>query len=287
MFYQNIYIFLIMYYCYRKMKIKYTANFLIWIMFILCVWLCSCSTTKKTTYFQDVPDSGKISKQISTVYTEPVIQIDDILTIIVETADPLATQVINAGNVTTVNNGNVLGTNNYNPQSSSGYLVDKSGYVDIPVLGKIKLAGYTTMQARDAIRAIAAVPYKNPTVIVRFANFKISVAGEVARPGTYIMPNEKVSLLDAITMAGDLTIYGKRDNVLLMREEADGSRSWHRFNLKNSDIISSPYFYLHQNDYIYVVPNQSKAAANDAGQVRTYTIIGSLLSVLIIFLTRK
>lgn len=269
------------------MKIKYTSNFLIWIIFILCAWLCSCSTTKKTTYFQDISDSGKINKEISTIYTEPKIQIDDILTIIIETVDPLATQTINLGNVTTVNNGIAIGTPNYNPQTASGYLVDKDGYVDIPVLGKIKLTGYTTTQAKEAIRQVAAGQFKNPTVIVRFANFRISVGGEVNRPGTYIMPNEKVSLLDGITIAGDLTIYGKRENVLLIREEADGFRIMHRFNLKNSNIISSPYFYLRQNDYIYVEPNQSRAAANDVGQIRTYTIIGSLLSVLIIFLTRK
>ena len=101
------------------------------------------------------------------------------------------------------------------------------------------------------------------------------------------MPNEKVSVLDAITMAGDLTIYGKRENVLLIRENLDGTRTPYRINLKRSDFMSSPYFYLKQNDYIYVEPGKGKAAATDMAQARNYTIAGSILSIIAIILTRK
>jgi polysaccharide export outer membrane protein len=153
-------------------------------------------------------------------------------------------------------------------------------------LGKINVLNLTTTELRDTITNIANKYYKDPTVVVRFANFKITVTGEVLKPGQYVVPNEKVSIFDGIAMAGDLTIFGKRDNILLLRENADGTKTPYRINLNKSEILSSPYYYLRQNDILYIEPGKGKAAANDASQARTYAIIGSLLSVLIVLVSR-
>jgi polysaccharide export outer membrane protein len=269
------------------------------LLFFLVVLFSSCASTKKTKYFQNIPDSGRLDPITKALYVEPKIQNDDILTVIIQTVDPQASAIINSGNVSSANSANGSG-NNMMPMSPSamplstpnlnsplGYLVDKEGTITIPVLGKIKLAGLTTTEARDAVEKAADKFYNNPSVIVRYANFKVNVAGEVLKPGSYIMPNEKVTVLDAITMAGDLTIYGKRENVLLIRENLDGTRTPYRINLKKSDFMSSPYFYLRQNDYIYVEPTKGKAAATDAAQARNYTIAASILSIIAIILTRK
>jgi polysaccharide export outer membrane protein len=203
----------------------------------------------------------------------------------IQTIDPNASQIINMGNIATSATGTTIGPL-ANSQVVSGYLVDKNGDVDLPIVGKTKVAGYTINDAKEIIRAKISTLYNVQSVIVRYANFKISVIGEVNKPGTYIMPNEKVSVLDAIALAGDLTIYGKRENVLLLRENQDGIRIPHRINLRKSDVFTEPFFYLRQNDLIYVEPGKSKAAATDAAQARTYTIIGSLLSVLVVIASR-
>jgi len=256
----------------------------------LSLTIISCNTTKKIKYFQDIPDSGRLKTIIGANYLEPTIQVDDILTILVETVDPTATSMINSGNISAASSqlssmGSGTGALPLGG-TSGGYLVDKSGYVNIPVLGKIKLLGLTTSQARDMLDSIAFKYYKDAAIIVRFANFKVSVTGEVNRPGIYVMPNEKVSVLDALSMAGDLTIFGKRENVLLIRDNLDGTKTPYRINLKRSDFISSPYYYLRQNDVIYVEPNKAKAAVTDANQARTYTIAAAALSLLIIIATR-
>jgi len=262
---------------------------------ILLFSLFSCSSTQKTKYFQNIPDSGRLEVIAKANFTEPKIQEDDILTIIIQTIDPQASSTINSGNVSSTNNtsgGTMPSLQNVsfgvpNLNNQAGYLVDKSGSVTVPVLGSIKVAGLTTTEARQVIQTAANSFYKNSSVIVRYANFKINVAGEVLKPGSYIMANEKVSILDALTMAGDLTIYGKRDNILLIRENQDGTRTPYRINLKKSDFMSSPYFYLRQNDYIYVEPGKGKAAATDVAQARNYTIAGSILSIIAIIFTRR
>jgi len=269
------------------MRKNYLLNacFILFILFI-SVNIFSCSSQKKIKYFEDIPDSGQLKNIPSAVYAAPTIQVDDILTILVETVDPTATASINMGNVPVQSATGVPGATSLTQQPLSGYLVNKDGYVEVPVLGRIKLLGYTTNEARDIVLKEALKYYKDPTVIVRYANFKISVTGEVARPGSYIVPNEKVSVVDAIALAGDLTIFGKRDNVLLIRENSDGTTTPYRIDLRKSSLISSPFYYLKQNDIIYVEPGKGKAAANDAAQARVYAILASLISVLIVVASR-
>jgi polysaccharide export outer membrane protein len=248
----------------------------------------SCSSTKNIKYFQDLPDSGAVVTVKQAEYSEPKIQVDDIVTIIVQTLDPVSTEAIYRGNVVAPSAG--VSSNQSavmaGQQPIGGYLVDKKGEVELAYIGKVHLGGLTTTEAKEKIRAATEVFFKQPNVIVRYANFKVTVAGEVARPATIILPNEKVTVLDALTMAGDLTIYGKRENILLLRDNLDGTKTAYRINLNKSSIINQSYYYLHQNDYIYVEPTKGKAAANDLSQTKTIAIIGSTLSLLIVIASR-
>jgi polysaccharide export outer membrane protein len=251
------------------------------------LFFSSCTSTKHIKYFEDIPDSGVLKPLKQADYIEPKIQVDDILTIIVQTVDPLATVAINAGNVATSPTG--ISTNPSLAQAAtpvSGYLVGKDGDVELPIIGRVHLLGLTSNEARDLIRSKAIQFFKEPSVIVRYANFKVIVAGEVTKPSAYVVPNEKVSILDALAMAGDLTIYGKRDNILLLRDNLDGTKTAYRINLNKTDLLSQPYYYLHQNDYIYVEPSKGKIAANDLSQTKTIAIAGSILSLLIIIASR-
>mgnify|MGYP003940926383 CR=1 FL=1 len=244
--------------------------------------LSSCVVTKKTVYFNNI-DTDSLKATALPQYHDPVIQPDDILSITIQTIDPASTAVVNqvsaipavgASSASTVGN-----------QVITGFLVDKEGNVSIPMLGNIRLAGLTTYEARKLIAEHASRYFKDPTVQVRFANYKITVLGEVARPATYTVPNEKVTLLDAIGLAGDLTIYGKRENVLLIRDNGD-EKEFVRLDLNSSATINSPYFYLKQNDVIYVEPGKGKVAATNAARTQTISIVSSIISVLIVALTR-
>jgi polysaccharide export outer membrane protein len=258
------------------------------VLFVLFISLnlLSCSSTKNVRYFQDIPDSGQLKTIAKAEYSEPLIKVDDILTILVQTVDPQATAPINLGNVPGVSASAVASSSLITQQPLSGYLVNSDGFVEIPILGRMKLQGLTTKEARDSVYNQALKYYKNPTVIVRYANFKISVTGEVLKPGQYVVPNEKVTILDAIAMAGDLSIFGKRENVLLIRENPDGTKTPYRVDLRKSNTMSGPAFYLKQNDIIYVEPGKGKAAANDASQAKTYAIISSIITVVIVIISR-
>ena len=254
---------------------------------IISLGLTSCSTPKNSVYFRDMPDTLKYKTIPSAVFVEPIIQPDDILNISIQTIDPLASSSVNQGNAV----GSIASSTNSAAAAAvaapgiSGFLVDKEGFIELPVIGKIKIAGLTTDKARDLIRQKADAEFNKPAVQVRFANYKITVIGEVARPATYTVPNEKVSVLDALGLAGDLTIYGKRENVLLIREQ-ENKKELIRLNLNSSDLLSSPYFYLKQNDVLYIEPNKAKVAANNASRTQTIAIVGSIASVLIILISR-
>lgn len=251
--------------------------------FGIIVFFSSCVNTRNVPYFQDISLADKSVMESTVVYTDPKIQPDDILSVSVFTIDPQTTAVVNQ-----VSTSQALGASSASSigqQQISGYLVDKNGEIELAVIGKIKLAGLTTFEARDLIREKVAKLYNQPSVQVRFANFKVTVLGEVVRPAAYTLPNEKVSVLDALGLAGDLTIYGKRENILLIRDN-NGKKEFARFSLNSGNLFNSPYFYLKQNDVIYVEPNKARVAANNAARTQTFAIIGSTISLLIILITR-
>ncbi len=273
-------------YKYITMKTHYkkqAGHHRVWLYFLLMLLTLSSCSVKKIVYFNDLQaDSLRVLKEAA-AFTEPTIHPDDILSVTVQTLDPTTSSVANQAEVI-----QAIGASSaamVGSQVISGFLVDKDGFIQMTLLGKIKVGGLTTYQVRDKITELASQYYKNPTVQVRFANFKITVLGEVTRPATYTVPNEKVTVLDALGLAGDLTIYGKRENVLLVRDQ-QGQKELVRLNLNDSEVFRSPYFYLRQNDVLYVEPGKAKAAANNAARTQTFAIIGSLLSVLIVAVSR-
>ena len=159
-------------------------------------------------------------------------------------------------------------------------LVNNAGEIDFPVIGTLRVGGLTKNEAESLIRERLR-PYlkEAPIVTVRMANYKISVLGEVARPGSFTIGNEKVNVLEALAMAGDMTIYGVRDNVKLIREDESGKRKIINLDLNNAGIVTSPYYYLKQNDILYVTPNETKAKNSDIGNSTTLWV--SSISILV------
>ena len=249
------------------------------------IFNASCVNFKNIPYFKNLPDSVSMSSVDKMEFKNPIIQPDDIVNINIQALDPTVNQLINNFNVSVPSTGGSAVSNLAQPQTISGYLVDKNGEVNMPFLGKIKLEGLTTLQAKENIQESISKYITDPVVSVRFANYKITVLGEVARPSSYILPNEKVTILDAISLAGDLTIFGKRENILLIRERNNQHVSV-RLNLNSKDILKSPYFYLQPNDVVYVEPNRAKIANSDGRQLRYTGVLVSTLSIILVFLAR-
>lgn len=162
------------------------------------------------------------------------------------------------------------------------YLVDNQGYINFPIIGRVKVAGLTKSECEKLILEKIR-PYmadtENPVVTVRMSSYSVSVLGEVTRPGSFLVSREKITILEALAQAGDLTIYGVRDRVKLIREDANGKKVIVKLDLTDANIINSPYYYLQQNDVVYVEPNKVKAQNSKVGQVTTLTF--SATSILI------
>ena len=244
---------------------------------IICTFF-SCVSNKKIAYFQDIQAVNQAKLENAAAFTEPIIQPDDILNINIFTLNPQSGAVVNQAASTPVLGGN---SNSSIATQNTGFLVDKNGDIEVSLVGKIKVAGLTSYQARELIRDKVSVFYKEPNVQLRFANFKVSVLGEVNAPSAYTLPNEKVSILDALSLAGDLTIYGERDNVLIVRDN-NGKKEFARLNLNSSEIFNSPFYYLRQNDVVYVEPNKRKVSASNSAQIQTIGVIASVVSVIVL-----
>lgn len=238
----------------------------------------SCVSNKKIAYFQDIQTVNQAKLENAAAFTEPTIQPDDILSINIFTLNPQSGAIINQAASTPTLGSN---TNTNLATQSTGFLVDKNGEIELSLIGKLKVAGLTTYQARELIREKSSEVYKQPNVQLRFANFKVSVLGEVNAPSAYTLPNEKVSILDALSLAGDLTIYGKRENVLIIRDN-NGKKEFARLDLNSSNIFSSPFYYLKQNDVVYVEPNKRKVSASNSAQIQTIGVIASVISVIVL-----
>ncbi len=219
--------------------------------------LFSCTSVKKTAYFYGVP-SGPIPSNMTV--PESIIQKNDILSIVVTDLNPKASEMFNPG---TENRD----ANNPANETSRGYLVDTDGNIHFPLLGLIKAEGLTKTQLKEKIRNLTLEKklLLDPIVSIRFLNFRVTVLGEVGKPTVIPIPNEKISLLEALGLAGDLTIYGNRTNVMVIREDVLPSkkeqRSIARVNLNSSELFTSPYYYLQSNDIVYVEPNKAKVAS--------------------------
>lgn len=245
--------------------------------------LTSCTSYQKIPYLQDF-ETVNATEEVTAMY-DAHIRPKDLLTITVNTTDPEAAAPFNL-TVQSAANSNL--TQWVTQQAAlQQYLVDNQGNIDFPVLGELHLGGLSMNEAESMIREkLQPFLKETPIVTVRMVNYKISVLGEVAKPGTFIINNEKVNVLEALAMAGDMTIWGLRDNVKLVREEEDGKRNIVVLDLNRADIVKSPYYHLQQNDILYVSPNKTKAKNSDTGQstslwVSATSILVSIASLLV------
>jgi len=253
---------------------KYLLPFVL-LALVLCMG--SCGSIKKIPYFTNIDTLNLASSR--GLYDAKIMPKDQ-LTIIVVTSDPAAAQPfnLNRGMSGGLAEGSASTTNN------ASYLVNNDGCIDFPVVGTLHVVGLTKDECQKLIKEKIA-PYlaasENPVVIVRMSGYRVTVAGEVGSPKVVPVTSEKMSILEALAQAGDLTMYGRRDNVLLIREDANGQKSQHRLNLNDANLINSPYYYLQQNDYVYVEPNKVKARNSTIGTSTTlwFSVVGILTSV--------
>jgi len=264
----------------KKYRMKRLNKVLFAVMAV--VMFASCASHKHVAYFQN---SEEVDLSKSQYLYDARIMPKDQLTITVSTTNDEAAVPFNL-TVPTPYTANQRST--YSQAMLQTYLVDNEGNINYPILGQIHVGGLTKSECEKMIQE-KIQPYmsaaENPIVTVRMTGYQISVIGEVARPGTFTVSREKISILEALAQAGDLTIYGQRKNVQLIREDASGQKSIHTFDLTDADIINSPYFYLQQNDVVYVTPNKVKAQNSSVGSMTTLwfsatSILISLTSLL-------
>lgn len=233
--------------------------------------LGSCGSAKQVAYFQNI-DSLDLSA--SKMLYDARIMPKDQLSIIVKTTNEDAAKPfnLNTNNTSTMN------------QNLQYYLVDNDGNIDFPIVGKIHVLGLTGRQCEELIRTKIQKYFsenEKPFVTVRMASFRVVVTGEVGSPGVVTVPNEKISIVEALAQSGDLGLQGKRKNVMLIREDAAGTKSAHRLDLTDANLINSPYFYLQQNDIVYVEPNGAKKGTAGLSNSVTFWIglVSSIISL--------
>lgn len=233
----------------------------------MAVVCCSCNSYKKLIYFQDI-DRNAAQQQSIDNYKPMVIQPGDILQIEITSANAAATVAFNTPPI---------------GLDKGGYLVSDSGYIMMPVLGEVKVAGLTTAQAHNIV-IMALKPYlSEANANLRVVNFKISVLGDVNRPGIYSTENERLNVVQALSLAGDLTVTANRHDLLLIRE-VNGKREFITLDLTSSKLFQSPYYYLESNDALYIQPDKEKYASVSASS-RTIPIVISTISVIAIIIT--
>ena len=256
-----------------KMNLFFSKRQLFFTTLILAICFSSCVSKKDITYFQ----FGEIDqKKVSNVY-KTVFKPDDILQIVISASDIAAVQPFNLPAASF----NSSGGASAGPGTILTYLINSNGEIDFPILGKLKIGGLSREEAIGLFKNKLDPDYvKNPTINIRISNFKITIQGDVRAPGTFNIPNERVTILDAIGLAGDINISGKRDNVLVIREEGDFKKEY-RVNLLSKKTYTSPVFYLQQNDIVYVEHNyaQIQSASSNTNTGLFISIAGTLIAI--------
>ncbi|NAS30179.1 polysaccharide export protein [Flavobacteriaceae bacterium R38] len=231
---------------------------------IITLLIVSCTSKKEIVYFQNAKDFETV---VNTDTFTPKFKINDILSITISAFDLEAVRPFNLVRET----GGTGGTREID------YLIDKDGYIDYPILGKIKLLGLTIEEAKALFKEKLKEYLKDPIVNIRIQNFRISVLGEVNNPGTYQISGERITILEALGLASDLTIKGRRDNVMVIRD-FDGTKTYTRIDLTTKESLNSPVYYLTQNDIVYVEPNKSAISASKSdGRIGTILTIASIV----------
>lgn len=259
----------------KKLSLFFTVS-------LVLAFFSSCGSVKNIAYIQN---SDSVNYDRSQYLYDAKIMPKDELTISVNTTNPEVSLPFNLLMQNSYQQGRTLSTGG---GTLMPYLVDTEGCINFPIIGRLQVAGLTKRQCermiQDKIRPFLAES-ENPIVTVRMSSYSISVLGEVARPGSYMVSREEINILEALAQAGDLTIYGVRDRVKLIRKNASGRKEIHTLNLNDADIVNSPYFYLQQNDIVYVEPNKVKAQNSSVGSMTTLwfsatSILISLTSLL-------
>jgi polysaccharide export outer membrane protein len=248
---------------------------------LLAVLMSGCAAKRNLVYMSNLADTAAYRANIANT-VEPKLQPGDILSIVVTNVDPETSNLLNKG-LLPVTNTNVLGSNLPTPEVP-GYLVDKSGDIIFPVAGKVKVAELTVDEAAKKLGDVLGTYVKKPIVAMRVLNFKITVIGEVSKPGIFNIPNAHVNVFEALGLAGDMTVYGKRENVSVIHEEG-GVRTVTRIDLNTKEALQSPVFYLRQNDIVYIKPDKLKErqARTDT---RTLSIIVAAATVITVIISR-
>jgi len=256
------------------------TRFLLFISLVCLLFCASCTTTNKVAYFQNAQDTA-YKKMLPVV--EVPLQKNDFISISISSlnaeASAIFNPIANAG-------GEKTATATTKGDQYVGYLINPDGNIQLPILGTIQAAGLTKKQLKEKITNLLVTKklLVDPLVDVRFLNFEVTVLGEVGSPSVISVPNEKISLVKALAMAGDMTIYGKRNNVLLIREE-DGVRRTRHLDLNSSDFLNSDYYYLRPNDIVYVEPNKAKVAVSGRSQ-QVVPLILTSVSILVFVLDK-
>lgn len=257
---------------------------------LICLISASCSSTKQTLpYFEDI--TTEITGPIPASDYLATIQPDDELFITVNSEQPKASAIYNLPLTNPASDDELMA--NTTPRQQA-YRVDSAGDIFFPVLGKLHVAGMTVEQLRDDLTRLISKDVADPSVFVSMVNFKVYVAGEVHNPTDVAVNGNRITVLEALARAGDLTEYGKRENVLVIREE-NGKRVYAHLDLTKSDVLMSPYYYLRPNDYVYVAPNEVRQANSKYNQnnafklsvISTIVSAASVIASLVIALTVK
>lgn len=275
---------------YKKLTLQKPVGFCV-LFFLLVILATSCGTNRNLVYFSDLQKDEDYADNISNAIV-PKIQNGDLLNITITTLSPEYNQLFSSGAVPQISSTNPA-TNQVvvrDDISRNGFLVNENGQVNLPVLGLQSLAGLTKEEAIKKLTSEVAKTAKDPIVNIRFLNYKVTVIGEVTKPGTFTAPDERINVLEALGMAGDMTAFGIRDNVLVIREQ-EGKRTVKSLNLNNKEVFNSPYFQLQQNDVVYVQPdNKEKNASNkspiNGPKIAIGTAIISAVAVILATLIR-
>lgn len=239
----------------------------------------ACRPGRDLVYFSDLKQTVTYLAPADNT-NEPRIQPNDLLSISLSSLNQESNVLFNSGVLMPAGSGSAAGGV---MKINDGYLVDKNGEINFPVMGKVALGGLTKKEATERMTVQFTKYVKNPIVNILFLNFKVTVIGEVNHPSTFTVPSERINILEALGLAGDMTAFGRRDNLLILRDK-NGARSTIRINLNNKEVLNSPYFYLQQNDILYVEPhNRSKVAQTSAGN-RYIPIAVAAITAVAIFL---
>ena len=263
------------------MNSKSILHYLIFSLCILSlVLLSSCVSTKDMIYFQDEP---LVNGQVDSAPKQLVYKADDILTINVSTIDPLASKPFN---LALISEGDDLISASGSSRLQT-YLIDTNGNIEFPVLGTLHLAGMTRIEATAMLKEKIGEYANDPIINIRLVNFTVTIIGEVSDPGTFTIQGERITLPQALGLANDLTIYGKRKDILLIRE-VDGIKRFAKIDLTSVNSVISPVYYLEQNDVIVVEPNKSRVRSSSFNQNNAVLIsaVGTLTTILAVFLIK-